>query len=56
MTMKETPNGFDALTELALDLHWSWDHGTDEIWQQLDPALWNLPVSPMLFCERCRAT
>jgi hypothetical protein len=22
--------GFDSLSELALDLHWSWDHSADE--------------------------
>jgi starch phosphorylase len=32
--------GFDSLAELALDLHWSWNHATDEVWRQLDPALW----------------
>ena len=28
--------GFDSLAELALDMHWSWNHATDEIWRQLD--------------------
>ena len=32
--------GFDSLAELALDMRWSWNHATDEVWQQLDPALW----------------
>jgi starch phosphorylase len=31
-----------ALTELALDLRWAWDHGADELWAQLDPELWAL--------------
>jgi starch phosphorylase len=38
--------GFDALAELALDLRWSWSHTSDEIWQQLDPALWELTRNP----------
>jgi hypothetical protein len=25
-----------ALNELALDLHWSWSHATDQIWKKLD--------------------
>ena len=29
--------GFDSLAELALDMHWSWNHATDEVWRQLDP-------------------
>jgi starch phosphorylase len=35
-------NAFDALVELALDLGWSWNHAADEVWQQLDLALWEL--------------
>jgi glycogen phosphorylase len=38
--------GFDALSELALDLRWSWNHSADEVWQQLDPALWALTHNP----------
>jgi len=34
--------GFDIVAELALDLRWSWDHSADEIWQMLDPKLWDL--------------
>jgi starch phosphorylase len=32
--------GFDSLVELALDMRWSWNHAADELWRQLDPALW----------------
>ncbi|HXE97752.1 MAG TPA: DUF3417 domain-containing protein [Dongiaceae bacterium] len=32
--------GFDSLVELALDMRWSWNHATDEVWRQLDPVLW----------------
>ena len=32
--------GMETLTELALDLRWSWNHCTDELWRKLDPALW----------------
>ena len=27
--------GFDSLAELALDLRWSWNHTTDEVWLSL---------------------
>src|SRR5271166_2436694 len=40
--------GSDALTQLALDLHWSWNHSTDEIWKELDPELWELTENPWL--------
>jgi glycogen phosphorylase len=35
-------DGFDSLAELALDMRWSWNHAADQVWQQLDPALWEL--------------
>src|SRR5512136_2404597 len=38
--------GFDSLAELALDLRWSWNHAADKVWQQLDPALWELTHNP----------
>jgi starch phosphorylase len=30
----------DALTELAMDLRWSWNHCSDELWRRLDPEIW----------------
>jgi glycogen phosphorylase len=38
--------GFDSLAELALDLRWSWNHATDEVWRQLDPELWEFTQNP----------
>src|SRR5712664_394983 len=38
--------GIEALTELALNLRWSWNHSTDELWAQLDPELWSLTHNP----------
>ena len=38
--------GFAALAELALDMRWSWNHATDEVWRQLDPNLWELTHNP----------
>jgi len=43
--------GIDSLSELALDLRWSWDHATDEIWQRLDPDLWDLTHNPWLVLQ-----
>jgi glycogen phosphorylase len=34
--------GFESLAELALDVQWSWNHGADDVWRQLDPVLWEL--------------
>jgi len=38
--------GFDSLVELALDMRWTWNHATDEVWRQLDPVLWDLTRHP----------
>jgi starch phosphorylase len=38
--------GFDSLAELALDMRWSWNHDTDDVWRQLDPMLWELTHNP----------
>jgi starch phosphorylase len=43
--------GFDALAELALDLRWSWNHAADDIWRQLDPALWELTHNPWVVLQ-----
>ena len=39
-------DGFDSLVELALDMRWSWNHATDEVWRHLDPVLWELTHHP----------
>jgi glycogen phosphorylase len=38
--------GFDSLTELALDMSWSWNHAADSVWRELDPVLWELTHNP----------
>src|SRR5208283_2214162 len=40
-----------ALTELALDLLWSWNHSTDELWGRLDPQLWDLTQNPWVVLQ-----
>jgi len=43
--------GFDALAELALDLRWSWNDAADEIWEELDPELWELTNNPWVVLQ-----
>jgi hypothetical protein len=43
--------GFDSLAELALDMHWSWNHATDEVWRQLDPELWDTTHNPWVVLQ-----
>jgi starch phosphorylase len=43
--------GFDSLAELALNLRWSWNHATDEVWRQLDPKLWAITHNPWVVLQ-----
>jgi starch phosphorylase len=38
--------GYDSLMELALNMRSSWNHATDEVWQKLDPVLWERTHNP----------
>ena len=49
--LPEDQTEVDKLSELALDLRWSWDHSADEIWKQLDPLLWNSTHSPWIVLQ-----
>ncbi len=44
-------DGFDALAELALDMRWSWNHLTDDVWRQLDPTLWESTHNPWVVLQ-----
>ena len=43
--------GFELLAELALDLRWSWNHATDDLWRRLDPMLWTLTQNPWVVLQ-----
>jgi starch phosphorylase len=43
--------GFDSLAELALDMHWYWNHSADEVWKQLDPVLWEFTYNPWVVLQ-----
>jgi starch phosphorylase len=43
--------GVASLAELALNMRWSWNHEADELWQQLDPALWDLTHNPWIVLQ-----
>lgn len=38
--------GLAALTDLALDLRWAWNHRSDELWRRLDLPLWEQTSHP----------
>ncbi len=43
--------GYDALTQLALDMRSSWNHATDQVWARLDPELWDLTHNPWVVLQ-----
>jgi len=45
---KSDVDGFDTLVDLALNLRWSWSHGEEELWEPLDPELWEHTHNPWL--------
>jgi starch phosphorylase len=48
---RAVPSALQGLATLAIDLHWSWHHGTDELWQTVDPDLWEATANPWLIIE-----
>jgi starch phosphorylase len=44
-------DGFDSLADLALNLRWSWNHATDEVWRRLDPELWEITQNPWVVLQ-----
>ena len=40
-----------ALTELALDLRWSFNHSADQLWERLDPELWERTRNPWVIVQ-----
>lgn len=42
----EETSGLLALRELALDLHWSWNHASDRLWRELDAETWETTGNP----------
>ena len=43
--------GINSLAELALDLSWSWNHATDELWELLDADMWQLTHNPWIVLQ-----
>ena len=50
-TLPTGVNGVEDLVALALDLRWSWNHGSDEMWELLDPELWEATANPWVVLQ-----
>ena len=48
---RELPEQLRALTELALNLRWTWNHALDELWKSIDPQLWERTHNPWLILQ-----
>jgi starch phosphorylase len=51
VTIWSKVEGVDALAELALNLHWSWNHATDQLWEALDSELWEETQNPWVILQ-----
>lgn len=45
------PEAFETLAELALNLHWTWNHAADELWKRLDAELWQDTQNPWVILQ-----
>ncbi len=50
------PDALKGLLELALDMRWSWSHYGDEVWEKLDPGLWDVTHNPWLLLQTISQT
>jgi glycogen phosphorylase len=45
------PPSLEALSDLALDMRWSWNHEADMLWERVDPELWEATGNPWLILQ-----
>jgi len=48
---RSLPQGLEALTDLALDLRWTWSHSADKLWQTLDEEAWEQTKNPWVLLQ-----
>jgi starch phosphorylase len=49
------PAGLEGLRELALDIRWSWSHGSDRLWELLDRDTFERTNNPHLILQNVSA-
>ncbi len=52
---RELPPALERLTDLALDLRWTWCHACDALWNELDPEVWERSQNPWLLLQEVPA-
>lgn len=48
---RELPEQLSTLTELALNLRWTWNHALDGLWKAIDPELWERTHNPWMILQ-----
>lgn len=51
VTLWSKIEGIGDLAELALNLHWSWNHEADWLWKRLDAELWTATEDPWVILQ-----
>ena len=51
VTLWSKIDGIEGLAELALNLHWSWNHQADWLWEHLDADLWAATQNPWVILQ-----
>jgi starch phosphorylase len=49
--LREIPEEIQGLTELALDLRWTWSHSGDALWERIDPQTWKYTENPWVILQ-----
>lgn len=49
--LRELPLELSELTELALDLRWTWSHAGDALWRRLGPRTWERTENPWMILQ-----
>jgi len=50
-TRPSDPAISDVLADLALDLRWSFNHSADQLWERIDPELWEQTHNPWVVLQ-----
>ena len=48
---RDFPAGLEPLSELALDLRWTWSHEADALWERVDAEAWSRTRNPWIILQ-----
>lgn len=53
--LPDLPPGLEGLTELAANLHWTWNHAADALWKEIDADIWQQNENPYVVLQNVSA-